>query len=139
MATVYLALGSNLGKRENYIQRAIEELTTIGLTIDRVSKIIETEPMGGPPQGKFLNAVLKAKTDFTPTELLYHLQAIEKKIGRKEKILNGPRVIDIDILLYDKLKINSDELTIPHPRMKQREFVMRPLQEIAPEIIKEII
>lgn len=132
LSTVYLGLGTNLGNRERNIERAIEELKQIGLTIEKLSSVIETDPVGGPPQGKFLNAVLKATTTLPPNALLTQLKFIEKKLGRVKTIVNGPRIIDIDILLYDSLHMHTPHLTIPHPKMLDRDFVMMPLKEIEP-------
>jgi len=130
MSMIYLALGSNLGDRAGFIQRAIEELKEGGLRILKVSTVIETDPVGGPAQDKYLNAVLKVSTDYSPQELQLLTQSIEKKLGRVKKIRNGPRVIDIDILLYDDIKLVTSKLLIPHPRMFERSFVMGPLKEI---------
>lgn len=138
MATVYLGLGSNLGSRESNIRRAIDELKSIGLQIEKRSSLIETEPVGGPPQGKFLNAVIKTKTQLPPQQLLTQLQSIEKKLGRVKTIINSPRVIDIDILLYDRLKMTTPRLTVPHPRMLHRDFVIRPLKEIEPALTEDL-
>ena len=132
MHIVYLALGSNLGNRLEYIHKAIEELKDAGLKVLKLSTIIETEPVGGMPQGKYLNAVLKASSACLPEELHVITQGIERKLGRLKKTINGPRVIDIDILLYDDIKLITRKLIIPHPRMFERNFVMRPLKEIAP-------
>jgi 2-amino-4-hydroxy-6-hydroxymethyldihydropteridine diphosphokinase len=135
MPTVYLALGSNLGNRLEYIHRSIEELKDSGLKVMKFSTMIETDPVGGPAQGKYLNAVLKASTAHSPEELHEITQGIERKLGRVKKMFNGPRVIDIDILLYDDIKLITRKLIIPHPRMFERDFVMRPLKEIAPEVL----
>ena len=135
MAIVYLGLGSNLGERSGYIQRAIEELKVNGVEVRKVSSIIETEPVDSPPQGKYLNAVLKIQTSHSPEELFCITQGVENKLGRVRKIFHGPRVIDIDILLYDDVKLISRRLIIPHPRMLEREFVMKPLEEISPNIV----
>jgi 2-amino-4-hydroxy-6-hydroxymethyldihydropteridine diphosphokinase len=132
MSTVYLALGSNLGDRLQYINKAIEELNACGLQILKLSKIIETDPVGGISQDKYLNMVLKANTMHSPEELHLITQGIERKLGRVKKIINGPRVIDIDILLYDDIKLITPGLLIPHPRMFERSFVMQPLEEIEP-------
>lgn len=134
MSTVYLALGSNLGDRLEYIQKAINEIENVGLKVLKLSTIIETEPVGGIPQGKYLNAVLKAKTAYSPEELHVITQGIERKLGRVKKKINGPRVIDIDILLFDDIKLITPQLLIPHPRMLERSFVMRPLNEIDPTL-----
>jgi len=130
MPIVYLALGSNLGDRLSYIHKAIEELKACGLKVLRLSSIIETDPLDAPPQGRFLNAVLKVRTDHSPEELIVMTQAIERKLGRVKKVFRGPRVIDIDILLYDDIKLITPGLIIPHPRMFERDFVMGPLKEL---------
>jgi 2-amino-4-hydroxy-6-hydroxymethyldihydropteridine diphosphokinase len=130
MSTVYLALGSNLGDRLQFIQKALQELKDCGLKVTAVSTIIETEPVGGIPQGKYLNAVLKAECPHPCEELHAMTQAIEAKLGRVKKTINGPRVIDIDILLFDEIKLTTPRLLVPHPRMLERSFVMGPLEEI---------
>ena len=134
MAIVYLALGSNLGDRRQNIQRALQEFRSSGVDVRRVSTIIETNPLDCLPQAKYLNAVLKATTSHTPEELFTITQAVEHKLGRVRKIFHGPREIDIDILLYDDIKLVSRRLIIPHPRMLQRIFVMQPLKEIDPAL-----
>ncbi len=139
MAVIFIALGSNLGDRLSYIEKAVVLLKASGVVIQRLSKVIETNPVGGPAQGKYLNAVLKAKTDLTPEELHALTQSIEAKMGRVRKILNGPRVIDIDILLYDDVKLITRKLIIPHPRMCGRDFVMNPLKEIDSKVYQELL
>ena len=139
MAVVYLGLGSNLGGRENNISLAMEQLKRRDIHIRKQSTIIETEPVGGPPQDKFLNAVVMAETSLTPFDLLKTIKDIETTLGRTKTIRNGPRTIDIDILLYQNVMINTSELAIPHPRMSQREFVMIPLKEIAPQLAEEFV
>jgi 2-amino-4-hydroxy-6-hydroxymethyldihydropteridine diphosphokinase len=134
LSIVYLGLGSNLGDREKNIHDAVDQLNASGVKVQKLSTIIETDPVGGPPQGFFLNAVAKAEADLAPTDLLKTCQVIESRLGRVRTDRNGPRTIDIDILLYDDLSINTPELMIPHPRMRERHFVMWPLREIAPEI-----
>ncbi|MEW5894521.1 MAG: 2-amino-4-hydroxy-6-hydroxymethyldihydropteridine diphosphokinase [Candidatus Omnitrophota bacterium] len=134
---VFLALGSNMGDRRKNIDRALSLLKLYGLTILKVSSIIETEPVGGPPQEKFLNAALKAETSLNPVKLLSVLKSIETEMGRKPSGKNFPRPIDIDILLYDNISINSPTLIIPHPRMFERDFVKRPLKEIEPHILDQ--
>lgn len=103
----------------------------------KMSSVIETEPVGGPPQGKYLNAVMEGSTTQTPEELLENITAIEKLMGRVRTVKDGPRVIDIDILLYDQLSVNLPHLTIPHPRMHSRVFVLEPLKEIAPYLFEK--
>jgi 2-amino-4-hydroxy-6-hydroxymethyldihydropteridine diphosphokinase len=137
LAVVFLGLGSNLGSRRENIHQALNRLQESGVSIQKVSTFIETAPVDIPPepvQGAFINAVAKAITDLSPQELIKTCQMIESELGRVRTVRNGPRTIDIDILLYDDLKINTPELTIPHPRMREREFVMKPLTEIAPDI-----
>ena len=134
MAIVYLALGSNLSDRKAMIQKAISHLNTQDIKILKISTIIETDPVGGPAQNKYLNAVLKAQTYFSAEDLLTITKAIEIKIGRIKKVVNGPRLIDIDILLYDDLKLVTRGLVIPHPRMMERSFVLKPLEEIEPRL-----
>jgi len=132
MALVYLGLGSNIGDRQKYITDAMRLLSGC-LTIERASTIIETDPVGGPPQEKYLNAVLRAQTPLSAHALLKKTQHIEAALGRtRNGIVNAPRTIDIDILLYDDQTIADEHLTIPHPRMKERAFVMEPLKEIDP-------
>ena len=104
-----------------------------GIKILKQSSLIETEPAGGPPQGKFLNAVIEIETSLKPLELLNVLQNIEQQLGRVRSIPNAPRTIDLDILLYDQINMQTPGLTIPHPRMFEREFVLKPLKEIAPQ------
>jgi 2-amino-4-hydroxy-6-hydroxymethyldihydropteridine diphosphokinase len=127
----YIGIGSNLGDREKYIENAIEKLKNIeGVEVKRVSNIHETEPVGGPRQGKYLNAAIEIETGLKPRELLAKLQDIEKQLGRKRTVKNAPRTIDLDILLYGDNKIDEPDLKIPHPGMREREFVMKPLKEI---------
>ena len=139
MAVIYLGLGSNIGNRTEQLNRAIELLKKSGIDIRKVSSYIETDPVGGPPQGRFLNAVAMAETKTSPAELLKTVQSIESAMGRVRTTANSPRPIDIDILLYDTLTLQSQDLTIPHPRMHQRAFVLNPLREIAPQRMKEFL
>ncbi len=127
----YIGIGSNLGDREKYIENAIEKLKNIeGVEVKRVSNIHETEPVGGPRQGKYLNAAIEIETGLKPRELLAKLQDTEKQLGRKRTVKDAPRTIDLDILLYGDNKIDEPDLKIPHPGMREREFVMKPLKEI---------
>ncbi|HLF18489.1 MAG TPA: 2-amino-4-hydroxy-6-hydroxymethyldihydropteridine diphosphokinase [Candidatus Omnitrophota bacterium] len=134
---VYLGLGSNLGNRQENLTKAIALLKEKGITVLAHSSVIETDPVGGPPQGKYLNAVIQISTHLSANELLSVCQSVEKQMGRVKTVPNGPRTIDIDILLYDNVVLTSASLTIPHPRMFERAFVMMPLKEIAPHISKE--
>ncbi len=104
----------------------------------KCSSIIETDPVGGPQQDKFFNAALKIQTKLSPPKLLQTLKDIEKQLGRVKTVRNGPRPIDLDILFYDNLKLETPSLIIPHPRMLERDFVLIPLKEIAPELTEEL-
>jgi len=128
----YIGIGSNVGNRRRNIKLAIDKINRLKDTrVIKVSKIIESEPVGGPPQGKFLNSALKILTYLAPIALLNNLQKIERQLGRpKIHLYQGPRVIDLDILFYASQVINNKDLCIPHPRIWEREFVMRPLLEI---------
>ena len=138
MAIVYLGLGSNLGDREANIRQAIELLKSSGMVVEKVATIMETDPVGGPPQGKYLNTVVKAQTELPARRLLAKIKKIETTLGRTPTpVRDSPRPIDIDILLYAHEKINSPTLTVPHPRIREREFVMRPLLEIEPDVLKK--
>jgi dihydroneopterin aldolase/2-amino-4-hydroxy-6-hydroxymethyldihydropteridine diphosphokinase len=132
MLTCYLGIGSNLGDRRKTIKLAVKEINNLKETkVIKLSRIIETEPVGGPVgQPKFLNAALKIKTGLSPRILLKELKQIEKNFGRKKAVRFGPRIIDLDILFYGSEIINSKNLNIPHPRIFEREFVTRPLLEV---------
>ncbi|MBI5150684.1 MAG: 2-amino-4-hydroxy-6-hydroxymethyldihydropteridine diphosphokinase [Candidatus Omnitrophica bacterium] len=136
MSIVYIGLGSNLGDRAGYIQSAVALLREKGVSVLKQSTIIETDPVGGPPQSKFLNAVVKVETQLSPLELLGQCQAIEQKLGRARTVVNGPRTIDLDILLYDRFTIDTPQLRIPHPRMFERAFVLDPLKEIESDLLE---
>jgi 2-amino-4-hydroxy-6-hydroxymethyldihydropteridine diphosphokinase len=127
----YIAFGSNLGNRKKNIQDAIALLKSHQrITVQKISSLIETRPQGGPAQGKFLNGVLKIETDLSARKILKVLQDIEKYLGRKRTVKNGPRTIDLDIIFYGDKTINEPDLVIPHPRWQDREFVKKPLSEI---------
>jgi 2-amino-4-hydroxy-6-hydroxymethyldihydropteridine diphosphokinase len=132
MATAYVTLGSNRGDRERALQLALSKLGELpGTRVIQSSTFHETDPVGGPPQGKFLNAAAHLETGLEPLELLRGLQKIEQEMGRPaEHERWGPRVIDLDLLTYDDLTLQTPELTLPHPRMRERDFVMIPLNEI---------
>jgi 2-amino-4-hydroxy-6-hydroxymethyldihydropteridine diphosphokinase len=133
--TVYLALGSNLGDRQRNLDQACSLLMEAGVDIEQRSSWHETEPVGGPEgQGLFLNGVVLATTDLTPEDLLDVIHTIERQLGRVRTVLTGPRTIDVDILLFDDIKLDSQRLRIPHPRMCERDFVMNPLAEINPQL-----
>lgn len=131
MVISYIGVGSNLGDREKNINSALGYLKgTEGIRLKRISSLYETEPVGGPPQGKFLNGAIAIETILSPRELLEKLKEIEGKLGRKRTVPNGPRTIDLDILTYGEEKIKEKDLIIPHPRMEMRDFVLQPLREI---------
>lgn len=133
MHTVYLSLGSNLGDREATMRRAIGLLNERAGSVDRQSSFIETEPWGFESTNKFLNMCVRLLTTLSPEQLLTATKQIERELGRTQKSVNGKyhdRPIDIDILMYDDVQIDSNDLTLPHPHMQEREFVMIPLREI---------
>jgi 2-amino-4-hydroxy-6-hydroxymethyldihydropteridine diphosphokinase len=129
---VYLSLGSNLGDRAAFIERAIEALGAAGVRVLRRSAIYDTEPVDSPVMcSSYLNVAVEAETELAPQALLAALLAIERSLGRERTVPNGPRTIDIDILLYGSSVVREAGLTIPHPRMAARRFVLVPLAEIA--------
>ncbi|MBI4971749.1 MAG: 2-amino-4-hydroxy-6-hydroxymethyldihydropteridine diphosphokinase [Candidatus Omnitrophica bacterium] len=131
MAIGFIGVGTNLGNRLLNLKRTGELITASSkIKILDQSAIYETVPIGGPPQGHFLNAVWKIESSLSAPELLKELQSIEVKLGRVRTIKNAPRTIDLDILDYDGMILESPELTLPHPRMNEREFVLRPLRNI---------
>ena len=132
--TVYLSLGSNLGNRQANIYQALQHLRPRA-EIESVSSYYETDPMGILDQPKFYNIVCRIKTDLAPKELLDLVKRIEKRMGRQESVRNAPRPIDIDIVLYDDLVLTTEPLSIPHPRMHERAFVLVPMTEIAPNVV----
>lgn len=134
MTKVYLGLGSNLGNRAHNIYVALRRLGDT-IQLDQVSSLYETEPVGIVDQPWFLNLVCGGETDLSPEALLGLAKRIEREIGRREGTRFGPRLIDIDILLYDDLVLDTPRLEIPHPRLHQRAFVLVPLNEIAPELV----
>jgi len=134
MTTAYLGLGSNLGDRRQNLAQAVELLSQ-QVAVEQLSSVYETEPVGYDEQPLFLNAACRISTELTPEELLGLAKEIETKLGRAPGFPNAPRPIDIDILFYDDEVVRSQELTIPHPRLAERAFVLVPLVEIAPELI----
>jgi 2-amino-4-hydroxy-6-hydroxymethyldihydropteridine diphosphokinase len=132
--TVYLSLGSNVGDRAKNLQDAIAALADRGVVVRQVSSIYETEPVDLREQPWFLNCVAEAQTELAPSDLLHALRAIEVRMGSKKMVAKGPRLIDLDILLYADEMIDTPELRVPHPRMHLRRFVLVPLAEIAPRI-----
>ena len=134
MATVYIALGSNIGDRAHHLREAVHLLDRFAVRVKKVSSLYETEPVGYLDQPWFLNAALVAATELSPQQLLANLLHIESHMGSKKPFRNGPRLIDLDILLYDDAVIDEPDLQVPHPRMLQRNFVLAPLAEIAPDL-----
>jgi len=133
--TVYLSLGSNLGDRRANLEAALRRLGgTAGVRIEKVSRTYRTAPVGVSEQPEFMNLVLEARTALTPLELLRAVKNIERDLGRTPGERWGPRAIDIDILIYDGVTMETEELTLPHPRLTERAFVMVPLAEIAPDL-----
>ena len=133
MPTTYLSLGSNLGDRKQLLHTAINEIAERVGRVEAISSCIETEPVGFDSVHLFLNMAVRVTTELNPYELLNVLKQLERDLGRTRKSHDGvhyDRTIDIDILLYDNLEVNSEELQIPHPRMWERDFVIRPLKEI---------
>ena len=127
----FLALGSNLGDRERHLREAVEALPDVVA----VSPVYETEPVGGPPQGRYLNAVVELSTERSPRELLELGAGLEEGAGRRRDEPDGPRPLDVDVLLAGDVHINEPDLVVPHPRMWQRRFVVAPLADLAPELV----
>ncbi len=134
---VYLALGSNLGDRLENLKEAIAALPP-QMDVKAKSHVYETPPWGYEDQPRFLNQVLKAQTYLQPDALLKHLKRLEIALGRKASFRNGPRLIDMDILLYDDLVLNTPALTVPHPHMHERSFVLLPMMDIAPDLVHPV-
>lgn len=132
--TIYLSLGSNIGDRAANLKAAIAALPDAGVRVRKVSSFYETEPVEYLQQDWFLNCVVEGETDLPAGSLLPRLRAIETRMGSKRLIAKGPRILDIDILLYGEETIATSELQVPHPRMTQRRFVLVPLAEIASEV-----
>ena len=130
---VFLSLGSNVGDREKNLRGAIAALPDLGVQVKKVSSIYETEPVDLLEQPWFLNCVVEGETAVLPVALLRELRALEKRMGSKKLVASGPRLIDLDILVYGGQTIDSPELQVPHARMHLRRFVLAPLAEIAPE------
>lgn len=136
----YLGLGSNLGDKETYLNQAVKALDeTRGCQVEKVSSYLVTEPYGGVEQDDFLNACLCLKTYLSPEELLKRLHEIEQDAHRERIVRWGPRTLDLDILLYDDLILETEELILPHMDMENREFVLKPLSEIAPNLRHPIL
>jgi 2-amino-4-hydroxy-6-hydroxymethyldihydropteridine diphosphokinase len=130
---VYISLGSNVGNREQNLRTAIERLRELG-DVKAVSSIYETEPVEYTAQPWFLNAAVALETDLMPRQLMSRLLTIERDMGRRRTVAKGPRVIDLDVLLFGHSVVETPQLTVPHPAMHERRFVLEPLAEIAPDV-----
>ena len=140
MPQAFLGLGSNLGDRDANLRDAIAALSAAsGVKVMRVSRFIETAPQGGPAQPAYLNAAAEIDTSLTPRQLLQFLLDIEAGLGRVRKEHWGPRTLDLDLLLYERRIIDEPDLVVPHPQMHAREFVLKPLAEIAPEAYHPVL
>jgi 2-amino-4-hydroxy-6-hydroxymethyldihydropteridine diphosphokinase len=132
--TIFLSLGSNVGDREENLRTAIATLADVKVRVTHISSFYETEPVDLREQPWFLNCAVQAETLVEPLDLLRTLRDIELQMGSKKQVPKGPRLIDVDILLYGNETIETQELQVPHPRMLQRKFVLVPLAEIAPNL-----
>jgi len=141
MACVFLGLGSNQGDRLANLSRAVQRIgETAGIRVVQMATIYETRPVGGPPQEDYLNTVVAIETALPPQELLTTLKALERRMGRTPSRERwGPRVIDLDILLYDQQVIREPHLVIPHPRLPERRFVLEPLAQLAPDVVHPVL
>ena len=133
MGRAFLGLGSNLGEKEIFLREAVDSFQNL----KAVSGIYETEPVGGPDQDSYLNIVIELDTDLGARELLEHAQMLEKRANRKREIRWGPRTLDVDVLWVEGEKVNEPDLIVPHPRMKERAFVMIPLGELEPYFLED--
>lgn len=138
MPSIFLGVGSNIEPREENISKAISLLKEKGFKIVKSSPIYQTQPVGYESQPKFLNLVLHIEEKTSPKSCLYTLKEIEREMGRTPTFPNGPRVIDLDILFYDSLIVDTPELKIPHPRLHKRAFVLIPLSQIAPDFLHPV-
>jgi 2-amino-4-hydroxy-6-hydroxymethyldihydropteridine diphosphokinase len=131
----YLSLGSNLGDREAHLRAGVAAVAL--RDPHRVSPLYETEPVGGPAQGPYLNVVVELETGASPRELLARCQAAEAAAGRVRTVRFGPRALDADVLVVDDLCVDDDDLVVPHPRMRERRFVLQPLADLAPGLVDD--
>ena len=139
MHLAYIGFGSNIGDRLVHIQNAIQTLSkTEGITLQKISSLYKTDPVGYEAQAQFLNGVAAIQTSLSPLSLLHTLKDIETAIGRQHRIRWGPREIDLDILIYGDLCLRTEKLILPHPEMHLRSFVLVPLAEIAPDLVHPV-
>ena len=135
----YIGFGSNIGDRLKHIQNAIHALSkTEGITLLKISSVYKTDPIGYEAQGEFLNGVIAIQTTLSPLSLLHTLKDIETVVGRQHRIRWGPREIDLDLLIYGDLCLQTEQLVVPHPEMHLRRFVLVPLAEIAPDLVHPV-
>ena len=141
MSRVFIGVGSNEGERLEHVSKALQTLSAVtGIRLLQMATIIETEPVGGPPQGPYLNTVVEIDTTLDPHALLAQLHIIERQRGRLPSVEHwGPRPIDLDILLYDDRIVNEPELIIPHPRLHERRFVLEPLAQLASHVVHPVL
>jgi 2-amino-4-hydroxy-6-hydroxymethyldihydropteridine diphosphokinase len=137
IVTVYLGLGSNMGDKQENLQKALDYISQ-RMRVEKKSSVYDTAPIGNINQSRFLNMVCQVNTSIPASTLLFLLKGIEAKVGRMPGPVNGPRIIDIDILLYGDEVVNGPDLQIPHPRMVEREFILAPLAEIAPDLVHPV-
>ena len=135
MVRAYIALGSNLGDRKLAIEQATSQLAAADLSVTRSARLYQTAPVGPEGQPEYYNTVVEVETTKTPEALLDHVKALERALGRTENVRWGPRVIDLDILLYGAEVLRGPRLVVPHPEMHQRAFVLVPLADLAPELL----
>ena len=135
---MYLGLGSNMGDREHYLVRA-KELLQENIVITKQAQVYETKPEGNVQQPLFLNTVIECTTEVVPERLLFFCQYVEFRLGRTRTVPQGPRTIDIDVLLYKDVVVNESYLVIPHPRLHERTFVLQPLCDIAPGLVHPVL
>ena len=139
MYAAYIGFGSNIGNRLKHIQNAIHALSkTEGISLQKISSVYKTDPVGYEAQAEFLNGVVEIQTNLSPLSLLHTLKDIETAIGRQHRIRWGPREIDLDLLIYEDLCIQTEKLVVPHPEMHLRRFVLVPLAEIAPNLVHPV-
>ena len=139
MYVAYIGFGSNIGDRLKHIQNAIHVLSkTEGISLQKISSVYKTDPVGYETQGEFLNGVAAIQTNLSPLSLLHTLKDIETAIGRQHRIRWGPREIDLDILIYGDLCLQTEQLVVPHPEMHLRRFVLVPLAEITPNLVHPV-
>ena len=139
MMGIYLSLGSNIGERAENIARAVAALAALGVRVVKRSALYETEPVEFLAQDWFLNGVVEVETELSPGELMRALLEIERGMGRERVLPKGPRIIDMDILLYGARVVRDADLEIPHPRMAERRFVLVPLAEIAAGVVHPVL